>query len=531
MSYFLTKVTLLRTTQPGLIPRAAGLFFLFLLIGVELLKILDINDGMFVYTLDDPYIHLALAENILRGHYGINLNEFSAPSSSVLWPFILAPVSWSPISPLILNTLCAIGVTLTFCNIIEFSTREIDTPYHEAIKSILLILFILCTNLVGLVFIGMEHTLQVFVVALIAYGLLLESRTSVVRRWLFPAIVLAPLVRYECLAISAAAILYLAVRGHRKPAAAAASLTISFLAGFSFFLLAHDLGYVPTSVDAKLIPLGEDATLFSILRTQMIIQLQRQGVIILVGGYIAYALLVISRYLGEESLRQILLLTVVAVLLHFLFGKTNWYNRYEIYLWTFLLINIFYAAARIFTIKRGSVISGKKSIALLTGLSCLLIIASWPYLTALTTIPLASTNVYQQQYQMSRFVSEYYQGPVAVNDIGYVSYKNDFYVLDFWGLASAESLQNRRDESDTQWMIGMLDERNIELVMMYDFLIAESQEGFLPLGELILGNERVTPAGDRVSFYATENSDIDTIQTLLGQFAQSLPENTEFIFR
>lgn len=43
-----------------------------------------------MYTLDDPYIHLSLAENLLRGHYGVNLDEVASPSSSILYPFLLA---------------------------------------------------------------------------------------------------------------------------------------------------------------------------------------------------------------------------------------------------------------------------------------------------------------------------------------------------------------------------------------------------------------------------------------------------------
>jgi hypothetical protein len=35
--------------------------------------------GHFSYSLDDPYIHLALAQQIIRGHYGLNPGEVSAP--------------------------------------------------------------------------------------------------------------------------------------------------------------------------------------------------------------------------------------------------------------------------------------------------------------------------------------------------------------------------------------------------------------------------------------------------------------------
>ena len=55
------------------------------------------------YTLDDPYIHMALAENIARGTFGVNLGEVSNPSSSILWPWILAAFEkiglllWAPL--------------------------------------------------------------------------------------------------------------------------------------------------------------------------------------------------------------------------------------------------------------------------------------------------------------------------------------------------------------------------------------------------------------------------------------------------
>jgi hypothetical protein len=40
---------------------------------VELAGLLALNGGHIGYTLDDPYIHLALAENIIHGDYGVNI--------------------------------------------------------------------------------------------------------------------------------------------------------------------------------------------------------------------------------------------------------------------------------------------------------------------------------------------------------------------------------------------------------------------------------------------------------------------------
>ena len=67
---------------------AASLVWALALLGVgfavELVAILRLNAGRFTYTLDDPYIHLALAERIRRGLYGINPGEAASPASSLL---------------------------------------------------------------------------------------------------------------------------------------------------------------------------------------------------------------------------------------------------------------------------------------------------------------------------------------------------------------------------------------------------------------------------------------------------------------
>jgi hypothetical protein len=70
------------------IPRMAGvaiMVYLALALGI-LAGMLQKTGGTFVYALDDPYIHLAMAEQLVQGHYGINASEPSSPSSSMIWP-------------------------------------------------------------------------------------------------------------------------------------------------------------------------------------------------------------------------------------------------------------------------------------------------------------------------------------------------------------------------------------------------------------------------------------------------------------
>ncbi|HWE27085.1 MAG TPA: hypothetical protein VHB97_03740, partial [Polyangia bacterium] len=67
-----------------------------LIVAVATALMLVHNHGHFYYPLDDPYIHLRVAQRIWHGGYGINAGEFSSPCSSVLWPFLLAPFAWLP---------------------------------------------------------------------------------------------------------------------------------------------------------------------------------------------------------------------------------------------------------------------------------------------------------------------------------------------------------------------------------------------------------------------------------------------------
>jgi hypothetical protein len=88
------KLAMLRSTHPEssagrLIAFSVGLYLF--LCAVLVAGVLIKTHGHLVYSLDDPYIHLGLAENIAKGHYGINLTEYSSPSSSILWPFLLVP--------------------------------------------------------------------------------------------------------------------------------------------------------------------------------------------------------------------------------------------------------------------------------------------------------------------------------------------------------------------------------------------------------------------------------------------------------
>ena len=91
-------------------------------------------------------------------------------------------------------------------------------------------------NLVGAAFTGMEHSLQLLVALALVSGLISFCQTGKYSRWLPAAIVLAPLVRYEMLALSAPAIWILCRNKKVKSATILFLCMAGLLCGFSFFL-------------------------------------------------------------------------------------------------------------------------------------------------------------------------------------------------------------------------------------------------------------------------------------------------------
>ncbi|MBN2356156.1 hypothetical protein JXO59_08585, partial [candidate division KSB1 bacterium] len=72
------------------------------------------NDGHIIYVLDDTYIHMAMAKNIVEyGVFGITPYRVSATSSSPFWTLLLALLygifGKSEWLPLFLNYLSGLG--------------------------------------------------------------------------------------------------------------------------------------------------------------------------------------------------------------------------------------------------------------------------------------------------------------------------------------------------------------------------------------------------------------------------------------
>jgi hypothetical protein len=490
------------------------------LLGLILLK----NDGHFVYSLDDPYIHLALSERISRGSYGLNAGEFVTPSSSIIWPFLLVPGAGTGIHPyipliynLIFGTLAAwlIGTMVRAFLWVRIGRFRLLRCW------LLSLLLVVAASLPALVFTGMEHVLQVLTAVVCAYGILLAYRNSPIPIWCIVVVTIAPAVRYESYVLCIA--LAFALYGQGRKTTALATLTISLLpaALFAVFLHLHGFPPLPNSILVKGAAFsshrGVISNLLSTMRqnaSEYLINPHRYPTTIILPFLVGAVWIERKKNPWSGILRGVTL----AVILQMLAGSYGWFHRYEVFCQILAILVLLNATSRI------------SHRWILWPISVILAFCDVPYFLAIYKTPGGSANIYCQQYQMRRFAHEY-GGNFAVNDVGWVSYqlRPSVYVLDLFGLASRESMQ--QVDKSPQWLDETTRRHHCGLVMIYTSLFPGIPKDWQLVGRLNLKMKSISVLGSEVDFYETPFGDprnqID-FQDKLHTFAAGLPKEAQF---
>ena len=477
--------------------------------------------GHFTYALDDPYIHLALAENLARGHYGLNMGDFSSPSSSILWPFLLVPFAGTalhPYLPLIWNLLFGSLAAVLIAWLIDRYPPQRDEHgqmpwWKQAITGVFLIL---AANLPSLTLVGMEHILQVLLAICCAIGVMEALQGRAIPAWCLAAAVLSPLVRYEGLGLTAAVCIALWGQRQSRKAFAVLGLSLAPLAAFSIFLHHVGLPFLPMSVLLK----GNMYQDPNVVRRAY--HLAREGMLAAVLEPIRYSMVVLLlTFAGLAAKAQTrerrIIFGGVAFFAaaHLLVGRFGWFYRYEDYALIFLTL----IAIEVLSEGRAFLFG-----FYVLGLMC---IAS-PYIIAIRRTPTAASEVYYQQYQMHRFVKDFYHGNFAVNDIGWTSYQHDpsVYVLDVYGLASPEA--SRQQNKSAAWMDGVVERHDVNLAMIYPNWFDHIPGDWLAEASLCMPHPPTVVGGRCVVFYSTRRTADATIRADLQRFASTVPAESGF---
>lgn len=464
--------------------------------------ILASTGGVLIYTLDDPYIHLALAEEILRGNYGISPGAFASPSSSMLYAPLLAVMLAAGLGTLAPLMLAMAGQGMTLWLIAGAMAPSIRSL---GVAIVVAPVLVLAVNGFALPLTGMEHPLHAAASVAVIVGLARATRGAL-PGWLVPVIVLLPALRFEGYALALAAVVALAALGHRRVALLALAGIVGLTLAYAAAMLAMGLPILPSSVLVKsalsaaaVEAEGRDALI------ALIVNLLRgaatwPGALMALAGV---ALLVHS--LREPSVRGFVWPALAAVLAHLIAGRFGWFGRYEVYAVALLLTTVALAF-------RGRVWP-------MLGL-CALFGAGYVGVTQRT--PEAALAIHQQQHQMHRFATEYFPHPVAVNDLGWVAWRNETPVIDLWGLGSEEARRLTAREGRSIATVRALTEGRAAFAMVYDIAFAGAIPPEWCRIAVLSTLQGVLPSGD-VAIYRIDRSLAVEMDRALRAFATTLP--------
>ncbi|MDF0600589.1 hypothetical protein P1J78_07600 [Psychromarinibacter sp. C21-152] len=485
----------------------------------------DIAGGHFDYPLDDPYIHLAIAEQIRAGGYGVNSSEPAAAASSPLYPLLLVPFAgteWHRYMPLFWNVSGLLLAAALWGRILWAA------GYGRGVVGLLFAVAApVCFNLVGLAFVGMEHMLHLAASLAVVLGLLTFADTRRITAPLVLGILFAPLLRFEGLALAILAAGMVSISGRWRAGVSLLGLAILPALLFAAFLMSMDLGPLPSSVRVKLTPPpdAEVTGVFDFLMLKLTNAFTERHELILTLLLVVTGIFTAIRSLRTSARGRIILPVIAgAGLAHLLFGRFGWMDRYEVYILLVMAAGLLAVAA---------VGPASRWWPALVGAPMLFAAALYvPFVVVI--YPLAPRAIHVQQGQMARFAKQFLEEPVAVNDLGYVSWQNPNYVQDIWGLGNAEAYELRvKQGGPPGWVDRLVDNQGVRFAMVYDSWVLPEDIGddWRLLGQLTTAVSTFYLGGHIVNFYLVDpQAEAAPFMDKIGRWAEDLPPGARFRF-
>lgn len=513
------------------IPFALGAAVFLALLTTLAVKSLQVNAGHLIYTLDDPYIHMAIAKNLAtHGVFGVTQFSFSSSTSSPLWTLLLAACyrlwgvsDWIPGILATLFALAALYSTDSLCRLLNVGVIG---------RSILCLAVVYFTPLVPVVSTGMEHAMHLFLAIVlikttIRFVLYPGGRTLV---YMCFGGFLAVAARYESLFLIAPLAFWLLCTKQWRGATMLVISSFLPVAAYGAFSVMNGSYLLPNSLILK----GHFADVAG--AKAIINALGYHGFGILIGTshlYVTCIILLLGSLLWcrERHLPIVALCIVSSIMLHLQFASTGWFYRYEAYLVGVslpVIWGLYFGFRETVLPPIPDRIKIRYWIALF-GCTVLLV---WPLhrraKESLEQVVRASNHIYRQQYHMGDFLKKMYPSGVRVacNDLGAVSYYADADILDLWGLGTIEVTRAKRmGKYNSNAIEHLLKQRRTEVVMVYSNWFNDIwPKSLIPVAEWTATNNYF---GKTVTFYALSEEGAKDMGDRLREYQGLLPNSVE----
>ncbi|HET6253244.1 MAG TPA: hypothetical protein VFE32_04195 [Puia sp.] len=505
-------------------------------------RVLHATHGIMAYPLDDTFIHMAVARNLAFEHYwGIAGHTFASTSSSPFYTVLLAGVfkvfGAHVVIPLVVNLLAGILVLIVMQR--WLGRQGIGT----LAQLIILLLVNFLTPLPLLVISGMEHTFQLLFTFLFVFSFADASAggdpsAGVGARnrlpwalYVYGALMVS--TRYECLPILGLVCLILLIRRRWGQAVLLGAVSVLPITIFGLYAMSKGSYFMPNSVLLKAAmphSLGgwarfvADDIWFKIFfspRDYNFLAVQRL-LLLLPLAYLVF----LTPLREQRGYRYILLILMGAALAHVAFAYPANYPRYEDYLVGCSVLIMGTLAVKYRNSLQTTRFQGAKWIV--AGVVILLFIPL--FIRSEKTFQKSKQyclNIYEQQYQMSQFVHEYYDSiPLAFNDIGAISFYSRGDKLDLWGLASLEVAKAKRGHYWTPDLAdSLVHQHQTRLAILYDTWFDPALLHRWTKIASWHNQHNVVLGDDSVSFYSIRPEDTSELRKNLEAYQPRLPQD------
>ncbi len=593
----LMKATRIRTLYNIYFPWIVPLGTLIAIVCLIYTSTLKMHAGIFTYILDDPYIHMAMAKNVVEaGVWGINPITFSSSSSSLLYTLILSFLflccGTNPIIPLWVNFVG--GALLVGLTEIILKEQSLPAWFRCVCQEII----IFATPLMPVIFTGMEHILHALINLWLVYTVACDLgqkqskiflpiihrqstvddkpkftfiRDTVVskRITLLIAAILTTSIRYEGMFVILICTGLYFLR--RRWIDAGIVLLGGFLPIVVYGIISRSFGwfFFPNSVISKasvisvIDLLTQPSAFFQLIKSRFLdfmeYDLLSKPILLIVGFGIVLSCIK-GRFWAPFSIMNFILF--FSTLAHCLFGRFWSVYRYEAYLvvLAYVLLGIvtrhllsqadypphpFYRATlqRIIAFVRrhshnishnqhkshSEILIIIRRVIVYSLLIGFVSTASIPRIPdgyiSISYIPKASTNIYDQQYQMAQFLRLYFPGEkVAINDIGAIGFYSGVELFDLAGLGTDGVLENVNLGGNVRARLyDMVEAAGVQIAITYPTWFSGP---WLAVGSWTISNNLVC-GYHTVIFYAVNASRGPELLASLQAYESFLPETVK----
>ena len=508
------------------------------------------NGGKFIYDLDDSYIHMALAKNLVKYHvWGVYGNEFTSVSSSLLWTITIylnyLVFGINELSPFILNLLFALGTI--FLSGFILSRFKIS----GSAKLIILAAIVFIAPMPALPFSGLEHMahLMLTIAYIFMAGKALSYSSSGInhtwddyRKYRYAMYVLAPVLvmaRYEGLFLLGMVSLLLLFRKKILAAVINAILGVLPISVFGFYAVYRGWYFLPNSVMMKgnMPDFGSALHLLRYPATFIVHLINYPHLLIILAVILGILYLRLNRtHSLWDEFNMLLLLFAGMTLLHAQFASSGWLYRYESYLMGtgILIIGVVITGGGLKLSELSSLRRGyfPQIVLVLT----IFIIAA-PALkrgyNSITDVVQVTSDIYGEQYQTARFLNKYYADePVAVNDLGVVNFYSNIKCVDLLGLGNREIGEARvKFTYNSDFIERICRENDVSLAVLNEEIFRLANIGGVPKSWIAVARWKMAGGtvydDDHWTFYAIDKAKARQLVQNLKDFSSCLPSGVK----